>query len=134
MTQTFQATTSGITVTVQAAYLVDQSNPAAEHFSWAYHITITNAGKTTVQLLRRTWLITDDTGYTRRVQGDGVVGKQPVLAPGESFSYTSGASLPTASGFMTGQYHMETVPSGEPFDIAIPAFSLDSPQPPTRLH
>jgi ApaG protein len=87
-----------------------------------------------VQLLRRTWVITDGLGRTQQVHGAGVVGEQPVLEPGESFEYTSGTPLPTPSGFMRGLYHMVATSTGESFDVAIPPFSLDSPYQPGRVH
>jgi ApaG protein len=130
----FQATTAGITVTVQVFYLADQSKPEAAHFVWAYHVTIENGGDVTVQLLRRSWAITDENGRTQHVHGEGVIGETPVLEPGESFEYTSGTPLSTSSGFMTGKYHMQEVRSGDEFDVVIPAFSLDSPHQNTRLH
>jgi ApaG protein len=132
--QGFQATTAGIEVQVRVSYLAEKSSPQAGLYFWAYHITITNHGKVTVQLLRRTWHITDETGHTQMVHGEGVVGEQPILDPGESFEYTSGTPLATASGFMTGKYHMITTAGGQAFDIAIPAFSLDSPHQNTKLH
>ena len=85
-------------------------------------------------MLRRTWHITDSRGRTQHVRGDGVVGEQPSLEPGEAFEYTSGTPLDTPSGFMTGAYHMVAVASGEAFDVAIPTFSLDSPHQDGRLH
>ncbi|HQT64171.1 MAG TPA: Co2+/Mg2+ efflux protein ApaG [Acidocella sp.] len=130
----FFATTAGIKVGVQVFYLDDQSKPEANHFVWAYRVTINNNSHDRVQLLKRTWRITDANGRLQVVHGDGVVGEQPVLGAGESFEYTSGTPLPTASGFMTGQYHMIRTASGENFDIAIPTFSLDSPYQNTRLH
>jgi ApaG protein len=130
----FHATTAGIRVGVQVFYLAEQSRPEESHFVWAYHVTIANRGPVTVQLLKRTWEITDAHGRVQHVHGEGVVGEQPVLAPGEVFEYTSGTPLPTASGFMVGWYHMVRTASGETFDIAIPAFSLDSPHQDTRLH
>jgi len=87
-----------------------------------------------VQLLRRTWQITDARGKTQRVHGAGVVGEQPLLEPGESYEYTSGTPLDTPSGFMVGAYHMIATGSGETFDVAIPAFSLDSPHQVGRVH
>jgi ApaG protein len=134
MTPVFEATTAGITVSVRVFYLADRSNPEQGEFFWAYQITIANTSQITVQLLKRTWHITDENGRTQRVHGEGVVGETPVLEPGESFQYTSGTPLATSSGFMTGKYHMIEVNSGEKFDIAIPAFSLDSPAPHARLH
>ena len=95
---------------------------------------IENGGREPVQLLRRTWEITDALGRTQHVHGAGVVGEQPMLEPGESFEYTSGTPLETPSGFMVGTYHMIVPASGERFDVAIPAFSLDSPHQSSRLH
>jgi ApaG protein len=134
MAENYTATTRGIRVTVQSFYLADQSRPDEGKYVWAYRIRIENLGRETVQLLRRTWLITDARGRTQRVHGAGVVGEQPVLEPGEAFEYTSGTPLETPSGFMTGTYHMVATSSGEPFDVAIPAFSLDSPEAERRVH
>lgn len=122
----YTETTRGITVTVQPAFLEDQSSPAEGHFVWAYRVLIENNGTETVQLMRRHWKITDALGRMQEVEGAGVVGEQPVLEPGGSFEYTSGTPLPTASGIMMGSYRMETG-DGEAFDVGIPAFSLDSP-------
>lgn len=130
----FSATTHDITVEVQVFYLADQSRPDSGEFLWAYQIIITNNGRFTVQLLRRSWRITDAHGRLQTVHGEGVVGEQPVLRPGEKFEYTSGVPLTTPSGFMAGQYHMQVMPSGAPFDIEVPTFSLDSPHQNTRLH
>jgi len=131
--------TRGINVRVAAFYLEDQSEPDEGRYVWAYRVTIENHGQQTVQLLRRTWRITDSKGRTRLVQGDGVVGEQPVLEPGQAFEYTSGTPLETPSGFMSGQYHMVTKSDAprdisEAFDVAIPAFSLDSPHQGGRVH
>ncbi len=134
MPEDYTATTRGVQVSVNSFYLADQSVPDEGKYVWAYRIRIENIGRATVQLLRRTWLITDARGRTQRVQGAGVVGQQPVLEPGEVFEYTSGTPLDTPSGFMTGLYHMVEPGSGEPFDVAIPAFSLDSPGQDSRLH
>ena len=139
MSDLYSQTTDDIAVTVQPIFLPDQSRPAEGKFVWAYHVRIENKGRATVQLLRRTWRITDARGRTQTVHGDGVVGAQPVLAPGEAFEYTSGTPLETPSGFMTGAYHMvrlrpDEAGADEPFDIAIPAFSLDSPHEGRRMH
>lgn len=130
----FSEVTRDIRVTVRAFYLEDQSQPERGHFVWAYRVTIENEGTTTVQLLRRTWLITDGMGRTQQVHGAGVVGEQPVLEPGESFEYTSGTPLATPSGFMRGAYHMMVTTTGEAFDVRIPAFSLDSPHQAGQVH
>ena len=126
--------TNGVRVSVRSFYLEDQSRPDEAHYVWAYRVRIENGGRQAVQLLRRTWRITDARGRTQLVRGDGVVGEQPLLEPGESFEYTSGTPLDTPSGFMTGQYHMVAPASGEAFDVTIPAFSLDSPHADGRVH
>ena len=129
----YSETTRSITVTVQPIFLDDQSSPAENHYVWAYHVRIENRGKETVQLRRRHWRITDGLGRVQEVRGPGVVGEQPVLAPGESFEYTSASPLSTPSGIMVGSYEMET-PAGESFAVKIPAFSLDSPHQRVRLN
>lgn len=134
MRDDYSETTRSIRVSVRAFYLADQSEPERSHFVWAYRVSIANEGKETVQLMKRTWLITDGQGRTQQVHGEGVVGEQPVLEPGQSFEYTSGTPLATPSGFMRGQYHMVVTATGEAFDVRIPAFSLDSPHQPTRVH
>lgn len=130
----YTATTRGVRVTVRAFYLEDQSEPDRGQYVWAYKVEIANEGAVAVQLLRRTWLITDGQGRTMRIHGDGVVGEQPVLEPGESFDYTSGTPLPTPSGFMRGTYHMVVPDTGEEFDAEVPAFSLDSPHQAGGVH
>ena len=122
----YQSVTRSIEVTVTPQYLADRSSPESGEYFWAYTIEITNRGAETVQLRTRHWRITDAMGRRQEVRGAGVVGKQPVLKPGESFEYTSGVPLPTPSGFMTGTYGMASA-DGEAFEIAIPTFSLDSP-------
>lgn len=129
----FTATTRGIRVTVRPQYLPDQSDPTKPQFVWAYHVRIENGGDVTVQLRSRHWKVTDGLGQTREVRGPGVVGKTPVLRPGEMFEYTSGTPLSTSSGFMGGTYQMVNE-TGETFDIEIPAFSLDSPCVDRRLN
>jgi ApaG protein len=130
----YTKTTRGIRISVRSYYLEDQSNPDDHHYVWAYRVKIENASRESVQLLRRTWQITDAHGRTQHVHGAGVVGEQPLLEPGECFEYTSGTPLDTPSGFMVGAYHMVIPSSGENFDVAIPAFSLDSPHQGGRVH
>jgi ApaG protein len=130
----FTEVTRDVRVSVRAFYLEDQSQPDQSHYVWAYRVSIENEGQRTVQLLRRSWLITDGMGREQKVHGPGVVGEQPVLEPGESFDYTSGTPLSTPSGFMRGTYHMVERDSGEEFDVAIPAFSLDSPHQAGAVH
>ena len=122
----YRATTRGVQVTVTPRFSPERSDPDRSQYFWAYTIVITNSGNETVQLRTRHWIITDATGRKQEVRGEGVVGEQPVLAPGERFEYTSGVPLPTASGFMTGRYQMVS-DSGERFEIDVPTFSLDSP-------
>jgi ApaG protein len=129
----YAETTQSITVSVEAFYLDEQSEPEDAHFVWAYHVRIENNGQETVQLLTRHWRITDSLGNIQEVQGDGVVGEQPVLSPGQSFEYTSGTPLSTPSGIMVGTYQMETG-AGNRFDVKIPAFSLDSPYQGGQVH
>ena len=134
MTPGFQATTEGITVTVQVFYLADKSEPENGHYVWAYHVSIANHSPQTVQLMARSWTITNAHGRVQYVHGEGVVGETPRLEPGEVFEYTSGTPLATSSGFMTGKYHMLAVTDGTEFDIDIPTFSLDSPHQNTLRH
>lgn len=122
----YQAITENIRVTVEPQFLDGQTKPDENRFVWAYTITVENLGSETVTLLTRHWIITDGMGRRQDVRGDGVVGEQPTLAPGQSFQYTSGCPLPTPSGMMVGSYGMVSS-AGRPFDVAIPAFSLDSP-------
>jgi len=129
----YARTTRSITVTVEPFYLDDQSVPEENHFVWAYHVCIQNHSDQTVQLLTRFWRITDSLGNVQEVRGDGVVGEQPILNPGDSFEYTSGTPLPTPSGIMVGAYQM-LAQSGERIDVDVPAFSLDSPYQAVQIH
>ena len=122
----FIKTTHAIKVTVQPRYLPEQSAPEEEFFVWSYTVTMENLGPQPVQLINRYWHITDAAGRVQEVRGPGVVGEQPTLRPGDSYRYTSGTHLNTASGLMSGSYQM-TREDGELLDISIPAFSLDSP-------
>jgi ApaG protein len=120
------AETSGVLVEVQSFYLEEQSHPASRRFVFAYTITITNNGSEVVQLQTRHWIITDGLGDVDEVKGPGVVGEQPVLSPGESFRYTSGAVLPTERGTMHGTYQMHRA-DGAQFDARIAPFLLERP-------
>ena len=122
----YVANTREIAVSVQPTYLESQSSPESSQYFWTYRVIIENQGRETVQLLSRHWMITNARGEFTEVKGPGVVGEQPILKPGESFEYTSGAPLDTPSGMMGGAYQMESE-TGERFDIEIPTFSLDSP-------
>jgi ApaG protein len=122
----YRATTRGIEVSVLPTYLEARSSPDNSQYFWAYRVIIENHGKETVQLLNRHWMISNARGELTEVKGAGVVGEQPILKPGESYEYTSGAPLNTTSGMMGGAYQMKSE-SGEQFDIEIPTFSLDRP-------
>jgi len=122
----YESTTRDIKVVVQPQYLAQQSKPEDSYFVWSYTVVIENTGKDPVRLRTRYWHITDAVGRVQEVRGEGVVGEQPLIAPGESFKYTSGAPLATPSGFMSGSYQMES-DTGQPFDVEIPPFSLDQP-------
>ena len=115
-----------IEVEVRTAYIEGQSNPAEDHYVFAYTITIRNTGDTAARLISRHWLITDADGEVQVVFGEGVVGQQPFLRPGEDFSYTSGTTLPTPVGTMQGSYQMLSE-TGEKFAAPIAPFSLALP-------
>jgi ApaG protein len=123
---TSSATTEGIRVRVQSLYLPDQSSPVDDRYVFAYTITISNEGARTAQLRTRHWVITDARGEIEEVRGDGVVGEQPRLQPGQTFQYTSGCVLQTPVGTMHGSYRMWR-DDGSYFDATIAAFSLASP-------
>lgn len=116
-----------VEVKVSASYVADQSRPENDQHVFAYTIRITNQGTKTVQLMSRKWLITDGLDQVQEVQGIGVVGKQPVIPPGESYTYTSGAVIATETGTMTGSYTMQDE-DGNHFDAEIPTFALVRPQ------
>jgi ApaG protein len=121
-----EATTRGVTVRVSVSFLSDQSEPARGRWFWAYHIRIENGGEAAVRLLTRHWIITDGRGARHSVEGEGVVGEQPLILPGASYDYVSGCPLGTPSGAMQGSYRMESA-AGESFDAAIPRFPLRAP-------
>jgi ApaG protein len=123
---TSEATTRGVRVSVVSEYSSDRSNPQQQQWFFLYTITITNEGSETVQLLSRHWIITNGAGEVEEVRGPGVVGEQPVLAPQESFTYTSGCPLRTAFGKMEGTYQMVTH-TGEFFDARVAPFTLSEP-------
>ena len=129
----YRETTRAIQVTVEPSFVEAESSPDEGHYFWAYKIEIANLGEEVVRLRSRHWRITDARGRVEEVRGAGVVGKQPVLKPGESFAYTSGCPLSTPSGIMVGTYQMEN-DKGELFSIAIPAFSLDLPDAPRTMN
>lgn len=123
---TSEAVTRGVRVSVESEYAPDRSEPAKNEWFFLYTVRIANEGGETVQLLTRHWIITDGTGHIEEVRGPGVVGKQPILKPGESFEYTSGCPLTTPFGVMEGTYQMVTE-QGERFDAKIAPFTLSEP-------
>ena len=120
------AETRGVIVRVAVNYLPEQSEPARGRWFWAYHIRVENEGPMAVQLLTRHWIITDGRGARHSVEGEGVVGEQPLIAPGASFDYVSGCPLATPTGSMQGSYHM-IGEDGSAFDVDIPKFALIAP-------
>lgn len=122
----YRALTRDIEVVVEPFYLEEQSDPEDDRYVWGYRIVISNNSDVSVKLINRYWNITDQNGQVDEVTGPGVVGEQPKLSPGDTYEYSSGCPLDTPSGLMFGHYQMET-DDGELFDVAIPAFSLDSP-------
>jgi ApaG protein len=120
------AVTQGVRVTVQSQYLPERSSPAGKTYVFAYTVRIVNEGTETAKLISRHWIITDGDGRVQEVRGDGVVGAQPVLRPGEHFEYTSGCALPTPRGTMHGTYQMRR-DNGEMFDATIAPFALALP-------
>ena len=122
----YRAQTHDIEITVEPFYLESQSEPDDNRFVWGYRVVIVNHSGQREQLRDRYWRITDGMGQVDEVSGEGVVGEQPVLDPGERFEYTSGCPLDTPSGVMVGQYRMEGT-DGKSFLVDIPAFSLDLP-------
>ncbi|MBB5753344.1 Co2+/Mg2+ efflux protein ApaG [Prosthecomicrobium pneumaticum] len=129
----YRAVTRSIQVTVEPSFVEDESSPGEGRYFWAYTVEIVNLGLEAVKLRSRFWRITDGRGRVEEVRGIGVVGKEPLLKPGESFEYTSGCPLSTPSGIMVGTYQMQTE-KGEMFSVEIPAFSLDMPDATRVLH
>lgn len=121
-----QTVTEGIRVLVEAEWLPDHSVPAKHRWAFSYTVTITNEGRQTATLIARHWVITDGEGETEEVRGPGVVGHQPALGGGQSFTYTSGAILKTPHGTMAGEYLMVR-PDGSKFEADIPPFALVTP-------
>ena len=124
------ALTRGILVTVRTQYIPEKSSATARQYAFAYMVNIVNRGMTTTQLQSRHWIITDSEGDVQEVRGEGVVGAQPVLRPGEEFEYTSWCVIATSSGLMRGSYQMVT-PEGDRFDADIAPFKLSLPERPS---
>lgn len=122
----FEQKTRDVVVRVEPDFLDEQSSPRDSRYIWAYTVEIENQGETEYTVMERFWKIADCRGQVQEVRGAGVVGEKPVVRPGETFRYTSGAPLTAPSGVMLGTYKLET-PDGESFDVDIPLFALDSP-------
>lgn len=129
----YESVTRGIRVRVSPEFKSEQSTPEENYYFWTYTVEIFNEGNETMHLRSRVWQITDTRGHREEVRGPGVIGQTPQIAAGESFRYTSGCPLSTPSGIMVGSYQMADQ-TGKLFDIAIPAFSLDSPFGQRRLN
>jgi len=127
----FEQQTGDVVVRVQPDYLHDESSPKDDRYIWAYTVEIENLSASALKVVERVWNINDSHGHTQCVRGQGVVGEQPVLQPGETFRYTSGAPLSAPSGMMHGTYKM-TDEEGEMFEVSIPLFALDSPDQAAR--
>ncbi len=121
------AVTEGIKVSVKTEYQAEYSSPLQAHYVFTYKITIENASENTIQLLRRHWMIYDSNGSVREVEGEGVVGQQPVLEPGEVHEYVSGCNLRSSIGKMVGTYMVERVMNGKRLRVAIPEFMMIVP-------
>ncbi|MFA5244528.1 MAG: Co2+/Mg2+ efflux protein ApaG [Pedobacter sp.] len=119
--------TDGVKISVETIYQPEYSNPANEHFMFAYRINIENLTEYSVQLLNRHWMIFDSNGTKREVEGEGVVGLQPVIEPGNHHEYVSGCNLKTDMGSMKGFYEMIRIVDGQKFNVNIPEFQLITP-------
>ena len=122
-----------VKILVEPTYLEDHSDPAENSYLWAYTVKIKNNSTDTIKLVSRHWKIFDSNGNFREVRGEGVVGEQPTLKPGQEFEYTSGTPLKTDSGIMHGSYEMQDF-TGEKFEVKIPPFSLDTPDQKRNLN
>ncbi|OAQ41735.1 Co2+/Mg2+ efflux protein ApaG [Pedobacter psychrophilus] len=119
--------TDGVKVSVETTYQPEYSNPANEHYMFAYKVMIENLGEYSVQLLSRHWDIFDSNGTKREVEGEGVVGLQPIIEPGQFHEYVSGCNLKTDMGIMKGTYQMKRLVDNDLFDVKIPEFNLVAP-------
>jgi ApaG protein len=129
----YEAVTDGVTVRVTPDFMPEQSNRAKGRFVWSYTVEIENRSPRQIQLISRRWIITDALNRTEVVRGQGVVGEQPSLKPGEAYRYASACPLQTDSGLMGGAYQMLGA-DGELFEVMIPTFSLDLPQAGAKLN
>ncbi len=121
------AITDGVKVSIETSYQPEYSNPTNEHFMFAYRVQISNLSEYAIQLLRRQWFIFDSNGSRREVEGEGVVGVQPIIKPGETHVYVSGCNLKTDIGSMRGTYSMKRLMDESRFDVDTPEFTLTAP-------
>ncbi len=119
--------TQGVKVSVETEYQPSYSSPSQYHYVFTYRITIENKSEFTIQLLRRHWHISDAGYFTREVEGEGVVGQQPILEPGQNHQYVSGCNLKSGIGKMVGTYQMERIVDGVKFNVLVPAFTMIVP-------
>ncbi len=129
----YEAETEGVTVRVTPGFLPEQSSRDRSRFVWSYTVEIENRSAREIQLISRRWTITDGLNRTETIRGQGVVGEQPSLKPGEAYRYASACPLQTPSGLMSGAYQMLSA-EGELFEVAIPTFSLDLPEAAAALN
>lgn len=125
--QPYTLITSDVLITVWPEFVDSKSSIIGDLYIWAYHVRIDNKRNEAIQLVNRYWRIIDEQGIVQEVNGEGVVGEQPIIAAGASYQYSSGVHLRYPSGIMTGKYQMKKTVGGEIFDVAIPTFSLDVP-------
>ncbi len=125
--KSYSATTNDVQITVWPEFVDSKSSVIGDLYIWSYHIRIENKKQESLQLTSRYWRIIDEKGAVQEVNGEGVVGEQPIIAPNSSYQYSSGVHLRYPSGIMMGQYKMKKVEGGEAFEVTIPTFSLDVP-------
>lgn len=130
----YSKSTHNVKVTVHPTYTEESSSPAQGHYVWQYTVCIENDSKHILQLVTRCWQVIDADGFMQKINGKGVIGKQPTLSPNEKFEYTSQVQLSSPSGIMLGSYQMVIQETNEELDIDIPAFSLDIPNTIVALH
>lgn len=130
----YEETTHEVRVGINIHFLEEESNSEIHEYVWAYQVRIENLSENTIQLISRTWVITDAQGQSQVAQGEGVMGEQPLLNAMDGFEYVSSVTLHTSSGVMHGRYTMLDLETQEHFDVTIPAFSLDSPYQKQSVH
>jgi len=125
--KSYNATTSNISVTVWPEFIDNKTGTNGEIFVWSYQVLVENKGEEAVQIIKRAWKIVDEKGSVQEVNGEGVVGEQPIILPNSSFQYSSGVHLSNPSGIMSGKYFIKKIDDGKILEIEIPHFSLDVP-------